>query len=137
MTAAGRRHPKSRESISISKRGKMSDNKKKLNLNRVSMPKQSPEERRHNFSEVALGYAEDQAAEEAERCLQCKNPRCMDGCPVGIDIPAFIRAVRDGDMVEAVSTIKAKNSLPGICGRVCPQEVQCESRCVLRRRAPP
>lgn len=137
MTAAGRRHPKSRESISISKRGKMSDNKKKLNLNRVSMPKQSPEERRHNFSEVALGYAEDQAAEEAERCLQCKNPRCMDGCPVGIDIPAFIRAVRDGDMVEAVSTIKAKNSLPGICGRVCPQEVQCESRCVLGKKGAP
>jgi glutamate synthase (NADPH/NADH) small chain len=70
VTALGRRHPKSRESIRISKRDKMSDNKKKLNLNRVSMPKQSPEERRHNFSEVALGYAEDQAAEEADRCIQ-------------------------------------------------------------------
>ncbi len=106
-------------------------------MNRVSMPKQSPEVRCRNFLEVARGYSEEQAVEEAERCLECKNPKCMEGCPVGIDIPAFIRAVREGEMEEAVRTIKAKNSLPGICGRVCPQEVQCESLCVLRKKGAP
>jgi len=101
------------------------------------MPKQSPEERRHNFLEVACGYSEEQAIKEANRCLQCKKPRCMEGCPVGIDIPNFIKAIRDGDMKEAVRIIKAKNSLPGICGRVCPQEVQCERRCVLEKKGAP
>jgi len=115
----------------------MSGKKKKLNLSRVSMPKQSPEARRHNFLEVALGYTEEQAIEEANRCLECKKPRCMEGCPVGIDIPDFIKAIRDGDMEDAVRIIKAKNSLPGICGRVCPQEVQCESRCVLEKKGAP
>ncbi|MDD2637884.1 MAG: NADPH-dependent glutamate synthase, partial [Methanothrix sp.] len=115
----------------------MSGKKKKLNLNRVSMPKQSPEERRHNFLEVACGYSEEQAIEEANRCLQCKKPRCMEGCPVGIEIPDFIRAIQDGEMENAVRIIKAKNSLPGICGRVCPQEVQCESRCVLEKKGAP
>ena len=114
----------------------MSD-KKKLNLNRVSMPKQSPEERRKNFLEVACGYTEEQARREADRCLQCKKPRCIEGCPVGIDIPAFIEAVRVGEMEDAVRIIKDKNSLPGICGRVCPQEVQCESRCVLGKKGAP
>jgi glutamate synthase (NADPH/NADH) small chain len=118
-------------------RDTMSGKNKKLNLNRVSMPKQSPEERRHNFLEVACGYSEEQAIEEAKRCLQCKKPRCMEGCPVGIDIPNFIRAIRDGEMEDAVRIIKAKNSLPGICGRVCPQEVQCESRCVLEKKGAP
>lgn len=101
------------------------------------MPKQSPEERRHNFLEVACGYSEEQAIEEANRCLECKKPRCMEGCPVGIDIPHFIKAIRDGEMEDAVRIIKAKNSLPGICGRVCPQEVQCESRCVLKKKGAP
>ena len=114
----------------------MSD-KKKLNLNRVSMPKQSPEDRRRNFLEVAYGYSQEEAAEEADRCLQCKKPRCIEGCPVGIEIPAFIEAVREGDMERAVRTIKDKNSLPGICGRVCPQEVQCEERCVLSKKGAP
>ncbi|MGB3943386.1 MAG: FAD-dependent oxidoreductase, partial [Methanothrix sp.] len=114
----------------------MSD-KKKLNLNRVSMPKQSPEDRRRNFLEVAYGYSQEEAAEEASRCLQCKKPRCIEGCPVGIEIPAFIEAVREGDMGRAVRTIKDKNSLPGICGRVCPQEVQCEERCVLSKKGAP
>jgi len=106
-------------------------------LNRVSMPKQSPEVRSRNFLEVARGYSEEQAIEEADRCLECKKPKCMEGCPVGIDIPAFIKAVRDGEMEDAVRTIKAKNSLPGICGRVCPQEVQCESLCVLGKKGAP
>ncbi|UEC43891.1 MAG: hypothetical protein METHAR1v1_1790008 [Methanothrix sp.] len=114
----------------------MSD-KKKLNLNRVSMPKQSPEDRRRNFLEVAYGYSQEEAAEEANRCLQCKKPRCIEGCPVGIEIPAFIEAVREGDMGRAVRIIKDKNSLPGICGRVCPQEVQCEAECVLSKKGAP
>ena len=103
----------------------------KINLNRVEMPKQLPEERKNNFQEVALGYTEQQAEEEAKRCIQCKKPRCVEGCPVGVEIPNFIRALRERDMSEAVLALKRKNSLPGVCGRVCPQEVQCESRCVL------
>ncbi len=108
--------------------------KSKLNLNRVEMPKQSPEMRKRNFQEVALGYTQEMAEEEAGRCLQCKKPKCAEGCPVGVDIPEFIRALRDGDMPEAVKVLKRKNSLPGICGRVCPQEVQCESLCVLNKK---
>ncbi|MEA2045970.1 MAG: NADPH-dependent glutamate synthase [Euryarchaeota archaeon] len=115
----------------------MSDKKKKLNLNRVSMPKQPPEERKHNFQEVALGYSEEQAIEEAKRCLQCKKPRCMAGCPVELDILKFIKAIQDGNMWEAVRIIKSENSLPGICGRVCPQEVQCECKCVLDKKDAP
>jgi glutamate synthase (NADPH/NADH) small chain len=119
--------------LSPQARFKMST-KSKLNLNRVDMPKQSPETRKHNFQEVALGYTQDLAEEEAKRCIQCKKPRCVEGCPVGVEIPEFIRALRDGDMPEAVKVLKRKNSLPGICGRVCPQEVQCESLCVLNKK---
>ncbi len=108
--------------------------KSKLNLNRVEMPKQSPEVRKRNFQEVALGYTQEMAEEEAGRCLQCKKPKCVEGCPVGVAIPEFIRALRDGDMQKAVKALKRKNSLPGICGRVCPQEVQCESLCVLNKK---
>ncbi|HNX40425.1 MAG TPA: dihydropyrimidine dehydrogenase, partial [Methanothrix sp.] len=95
----------------------------KMNYNRVDMPKQTAEKRRHNFQEVALGYTSQQAAEEASRCIQCKKPKCVEGCPVGVEIPSFIKAMREGDMQEAVASLKRKNSLPGICGRVCPQEV--------------
>lgn len=109
----------------------------KINLNRVEMPKQSPEKRKRNFQEVALGYSPEQASEEAGRCLQCKKPKCVEGCPVGVEIPIFIRALRDGDMLEAALSLKRKNSLPGICGRVCPQEVQCECRCVLAKKGAP
>jgi glutamate synthase (NADPH) small chain len=119
--------------LSPQARFKMST-KSKLNLNRVEMPKQSPETRKHNFQEVALGYTQDLAEEEAKRCIQCKKPKCVEGCPVGVEIPEFIRAVRDGDMPDAVRVMKRKNSLPGICGRVCPQEVQCESLCVLNKK---
>lgn len=108
--------------------------KSKINLNRMEMPKQPPAERKYNFEEVAFGYDQGRAEEEASRCLQCKKPRCVEGCPVGVEIPAFIRALREKDMPEAVSVLKRKNSLPGICGRVCPQEVQCESRCVLGKK---
>jgi len=109
----------------------------KINLNRVEMPKQLPEERKNNFQEVALGYTEEQAEEEANRCIQCKKPKCMEGCPVGVEIPNFIRALREKDMFEAVLALKRKNSLPGVCGRVCPQEVQCESTCVLAKKGAP
>jgi glutamate synthase (NADPH) small chain len=109
----------------------------KINLNRVEMPKQSPEKRKSNFSEVALGYSPGQAAEEAGRCLQCKKPKCMEGCPVGVLIPDFICALREGDMQKATVALKKKNSLPGICGRVCPQEVQCESKCILAKKEAP
>ncbi len=109
----------------------------KIDLDRVEMPKQSPEKRKRNFQEVALGYSPEQAAKEAKRCIQCKKPKCVEGCPVGVEIPAFILALREGDMPGAVQALKRKNSLPGICGRVCPQEVQCESRCVLGKKGAP
>ena len=109
----------------------------KLNLNRVSMPRQDPKVRAKNFNEVALGYNMEQAREEASRCIQCKRPPCIEGCPVEIDIPGFIQAICDGDMPEAVRILKDKNSLPGICGRVCPQETQCEIKCTLARKGAP
>jgi glutamate synthase (NADPH/NADH) small chain len=111
--------------------------KAKLNLNRVPIPKQAPEARRRNFNEVALGYADEQALEEASRCIACKKPGCKEGCPVNVDIPEFIAAVKAGDMPEAVRILKGKNSLPGICGRVCPQETQCESTCNLAKKGGP
>ena len=109
----------------------------KLNLNRVPMPRQDPRVRGKNFNEVALGYTAEQAQEEASRCIQCPRQPCIEGCPVGIDIPGFIKALLDGDMPEAVRLLKNKNSLPGICGRVCPQETQCEAVCALARRQAP
>ncbi|GAH56932.1 unnamed protein product, partial [marine sediment metagenome] len=109
----------------------------KLDLNRVSMPRQAPRLRARNFNEVALGYSLEQAQAEAGRCIQCPRHPCIDGCPVEIDIPGFIKAVGDGDMPEAVRILKDKNSLPGICGRVCPQETQCEATCVLAKKGAP
>ncbi len=101
------------------------------------MPAQDPQARRGNFNEVALGFTEELARQEADRCLQCARPHCIEGCPVGVLIPQFIRALREGDMVEAVRVMKVKNGLPAICGRVCPQEVQCEARCVLGQKGQP
>jgi len=109
----------------------------KLNLNREPMPRQDPKLRARNFNEVALGYTAEQAQAEAERCIQCPKHSCMDGCPVEVDIPGFIKAIRDGDMPEAVRILKDKNSLPGICGRVCPQETQCEATCSLAKKEAP
>jgi glutamate synthase (NADPH/NADH) small chain len=101
------------------------------------MPRQDPKVRGRNFNEVALGYSLEQAQEEASRCIQCPKRSCVDGCPVGIDIPDFIKAISEGDMPEAVRILKSKNSLPGICGRVCPQETQCESTCSLAKKGAP
>jgi len=109
----------------------------KLNLNRVPMPRQAPKKRGKNFNEVALGYSLKQAMREASRCIQCPKRKCVDGCPVEIDIPGFIQAVRGGDMPEAVRILKSKNALPGICGRVCPQETQCEATCSLAKKEAP
>ena len=109
----------------------------KLNLNRVEMPRQDPKVRGRNFNEVALGYSLEQAKEEAGRCIQCPKRSCTEGCPVNVDIPDFIKAVGDGDMPEAVRILKSKNALPGICGRVCPQETQCESTCSLAKKEAP
>jgi glutamate synthase (NADPH/NADH) small chain len=111
--------------------------KKQIIPNRVPMAEQSAEERIKNFKEVPLGYTEDEAAEEAKRCLQCKKPACMDGCPVEIDIPAFINLMAESKFLEAVKKIKETNSLPAICGRVCPQEIQCETKCVIGKKGEP
>ena len=109
----------------------------KLDLNRVPMPKQEPLERAKNFNEVAFGYSEENALAEAKRCIQCPKRPCVDGCPVGVDIPDFVKALRDGDMPEALRVLKGKNSLPAVCGRVCPQESQCEAVCTLAKKGAP
>lgn len=95
-----------------------------------SMPTQDPLVRAHNFKEVALGYSEQIAMAEAKRCLDCKNPQCVTGCPVQINIPAFIKEVANGDFEKAYQIITESSSLPAICGRVCPQESQCEGKCI-------
>ncbi len=111
--------------------------KKKLDLARRSMPKQTPWERVKNFDEVALGYPLETAVGEAARCLQCKKPLCNQGCPVGIDIPGFLKCIVDGNFAAGVKKIKETNALPAICGRVCPQEEQCEKTCVLGNKKSP
>lgn len=108
--------------------------RKKLDLNRREMPKQSPEVRRHNFNEVAFGYPPETAMAEARRCLQCKKPKCMANCPVEIEIPRFIKCIAEQDFSKGVSVLKQKNVLPAVCGRVCPQEEQCEGGCVLEKK---
>lgn len=95
------------------------------------MPTQLPEVRAHNFSEVALGYTAEIAVEEAKRCLNCKNRPCVEGCPVNINIPDFISRMKEGDFEGAYRVISESSSLPAVCGRVCPQETQCESKCTL------
>lgn len=109
----------------------------KVDLNRVPMPKQSPGDRIFNFDEVATGYVREQALDEARRCLACPKRPCVEGCPVGIDIPEFIAELSKGDIALALTVIKAKNSLPAICGRVCPQESQCEAKCTLGKKGAP
>ena len=113
------------------------DKPKKERQPRVAMPEQPPLERAKNFSEVPLGYTPEMAITEASRCLQCKRPACVAGCPVGVDIPGFLKLLADGQFAEAARKVKETNALPAICGRVCPQEAQCESRCILGKKFEP
>jgi glutamate synthase (NADPH/NADH) small chain len=101
------------------------------------MPKQKPEVRRKNFEEVATGYTEEQALEEASRCLQCPKPQCVAGCPVGVCIPDFVKLLKEGKYEEAAKKIKERNALPAICGRVCPQEEQCQKLCIMGKVGEP
>ncbi|MDR0986295.1 MAG: NADPH-dependent glutamate synthase [Ruminococcus sp.] len=101
-----------------------------MSLKKNEMPSQEPNVRNKNFAEVALGYSEEQAFDEAARCLNCKNKPCVAGCPVGIDIPAFIELMKTKDYIGAYKKITEASSLPAVCGRVCPQETQCEGKCV-------
>ena len=104
---------------------------------RQKMSEQLPSERVKNFNEVPKGFSEETAILEAERCIQCKKPTCVEGCPVGIDIPGFIKAIKEKQYTDAIKIIKTTNSLPAVCGRVCPQETQCEERCVLKKKFEP
>lgn len=99
-------------------------------LNRVPVREQEPQVRAANFEEVCLGYNEEEAKAEAARCLNCKNAQCMKGCPVSINIPAFIAQVKEGNFEEAYHIISQSSALPAVCGRVCPQESQCEGKCI-------
>ena len=101
-----------------------------MQMNKTPMPEQDGKVRARNFKEVALGYTADMAVEEAKRCLHCKNSPCVSGCPVNVNIPAFLAQVAEGEFEAAYQTITATNSLPAVCGRVCPQENQCEGKCV-------
>ncbi len=101
-----------------------------MTLTKTPMPEQEPNIRNTNFLEVALGYTPEQAKEEAERCINCKNPSCVTGCPVSVPIPQFIGKVKEGDMSGAYKILSSANALPAVCGRVCPQETQCEGKCV-------
>ncbi len=111
--------------------------RERMKIPRQPMPEQKPEIRRNNFDEVPLGYDEETAITEANRCLQCRIPHCIDGCPVNIDIPAFLKLVTRGEFAKAAQKIKETNVLPSICGRVCPQENQCENVCVLTKKYTP
>jgi glutamate synthase (NADPH/NADH) small chain len=111
--------------------------KPKLNKKAVEMAKQEPHIRAKNFKEVALGYTEAEAQEEASRCLCCPNPLCKTGCPVEVPIPTFIKCIKEKKYAEGIAAIKTKNALPAVCGRVCPQEVQCQSKCVVGKMGDP
>ena len=101
-----------------------------MSLKKNEMPSQAPDVRNKNFGEVALGYTKEQAIDEANRCLGCKNKPCVGHCPVAIDIPAFIAKIKEEDFEGAYQIIQKSSSLPAVCGRVCPQETQCEGKCV-------
>lgn len=111
--------------------------KPKLKKEAIEMPKQEPKVRAKNFSEVALGYNEEMAQEEASRCLQCPKPQCIPGCPVEVPIPEFIKCIKEKKYAEGIAKIKAKNALPAVCGRVCPQEEQCQKKCVVGKIGQP
>jgi glutamate synthase (NADPH/NADH) small chain len=120
----------------------VNDKPKKKKLSDIAdkktpIPEQDPNVRNKNFEEVALGYSEEQALGEAERCLMCKKPKCIDGCPVMIDIPAFINEIVNKDYRKSFEILKKDNALPAVCGRVCPQEVQCEQTCIVGKKKEP
>lgn len=110
---------------------------KKKSIPRQAMPEQAPDVRRRNFKEVPIGYTPEVAMKEAERCLQCKKPGCVEGCPIRIDIPGFIKHINDGDFTGAIRKLWKRNSLPAVCGRVCPQVIQCEGKCLLGKSGEP
>ncbi|OPY87538.1 MAG: Glutamate synthase (NADPH) small chain [Syntrophus sp. PtaU1.Bin208] len=110
---------------------------KKEKLPRHKMPEQDPKVRIHNYNEVPIGYSEETAMKEASRCIQCKKPGCRTGCPVGVDIPAFVKLIAEGKFIEAAWKLKEDSALPAVCGRVCPQESQCEKFCILGKKDEP
>lgn len=110
---------------------------KKIIPKRTPMPEQDPNVRNKNFTEVSLGYTDEQAMAEAARCLGCKKPACVEGCPVNVPIPQFIKALIEEGPQKAIAVIKEKNILPAVCGRVCPQETQCEQRCIVGKKHEP
>ncbi len=112
-------------------------NKERMSIKRHHMLEQDPNVRNKNFEEVNLGYTEEMAIEEANRCIQCKNPLCIAGCPVSINIPKFIKLISEGNHKEAAAVLKIDNALPAVCGRVCPQEEQCEKVCILAKKGDP
>ena len=114
-----------------------SPKKGRAKVPRQPMPEQDPRRRRTNFEEVPRGYSEETAMLEASRCIQCKKPGCVDGCPVSIHIPSFIKEIASGNFVGALVKLKEHTALPAVCGRVCPQESQCESRCILGKKGEP
>jgi glutamate synthase (NADPH) small chain len=117
----------------------MKEERKKSRIvpGRTPVPEQDPLKRRGNFDEVSLGYTPELAVKEAGRCLQCKDPGCVKGCPVNVPIPGFIKLLREGDFEGAIALIREKNVLPAVCGRVCPQEEQCEKFCILGKKYEP
>jgi glutamate synthase (NADPH/NADH) small chain len=115
----------------------MAEKEKKEKIPRQPMPEQDPKVRSRNFEEVPYGYTPELAQKEASRCLQCKKPKCREGCPVGVKIPEFVNLIAGGDFIGAAKKLKEDNSLPAVCGRVCPQESQCESLCILGKKDEP
>lgn len=115
----------------------MAVKEKKKAVPRATMPEQAPEVRRRNFKEVPLGLTDEMAMTEASRCIQCKKPACVEGCPVSVDIPGFIHCIAEGDFDGAAEVLWRKNALPAVCGRVCPQEIQCEEKCILGKKGSP
>ena len=113
------------------------EKKEKQKVPRQKMPEQEPKVRARNFDEVPFGYTPDLAQMEASRCLQCKKPKCIEGCPVEVEIPAFVKLISEGDFAGAARKLKLRNSLPAICGRVCPQEDQCEKVCIVGKKDQP
>ena len=113
------------------------EKKEKTKVPRQKMPEQEPKVRARNFDEVPFGYTPELAQVEASRCLQCKKPKCIEGCPVEVEIPAFVKLIKEGDFAGAARKLKERNSLPAVCGRVCPQEDQCEKVCVVGKKDQP